>query len=100
MPDTTRDIVLRLEGTVNQIMGMVTRLDKTINGNGTPGLKADVQDLRGRMESVEERHCGEDEKAEQKETRSWDVRKGVILLVIGQVITLGGLVLAVWLGLK
>lgn len=100
MTDTTRDIVLRLEGTVNQIMGVVCKLDKTINGNGVPGLKVDMLELQGRMDDVEQRHCDEDENVEKKETRSWDIRKGMYLLAIGQLVTLIGLVIAVEFGLK
>lgn len=97
---TTRDIVLRLEGTVNQIMLTVAKLDKSINGNGVPGLKNDVQELRGRVVKVEERHCAEDLAGDKKDTRSWDMRKGIVLLAVGQCLTIAGLVVAVRMGLR
>jgi hypothetical protein len=100
MTDTTRDIVLRLEGTVNSIQGTVIKLDKAVNGNGVPGMKTDLLSLTGRVEDLEDRHCTEDKTVEKRKARSWDIHKGVVLLAVGQVLTLGGLGAALYLGLK
>jgi hypothetical protein len=98
--DTTRDIVLRLEGTVNQVLGIVCKLDKDINGNGTPGLKTNVINLTNRITDVEKRHCTEDEEIKKKENRTWDMRKSMLLLAVTQFLTVGGLILVAILRIK
>jgi hypothetical protein len=97
---TTRDIVLRLEGVVNEILKVVDKLDKSVNGNGTPGLKNVCQELGTRIGDIEKRHSSEDANVQKRETRAWDVRKGMLLLAVGQVLTFGGLVIAVWMGFR
>jgi hypothetical protein len=98
--DTTRDIVLRLEGTTNLIMDKVTRLEKSINGNGTPGILSNVSALTDCMQLVDVRHKAEDAKTQEVKTRRWDLQKGVVLLAFAQIFTFVGLAVALWTNLK
>lgn len=96
--DTTRDIVLRLEGTTNLIMDKVTRLEKSIND--TPGILSNISTLTDCMQLVDARHKAIDSKTQEVKTRRWDLQKGVVLLAFAQIFTFFGLVFAVWMGLK
>jgi hypothetical protein len=77
MTDTTRDIVLRLEGKVDNIVGQMENLANCVNGNGKPGLKTDVVRLQGEIDTIKK-------DKDTKGARSWTI----ILLVVGQVLTL------------
>jgi hypothetical protein len=98
--NTTRDIVLRVEERLEYVAASVKIIGETINGNGKPGLKAEVHDLMSRVDGVETRHCTEDQQGEKKEERNWDLRKTVYVLLITQIISVAGLAISVALGLK
>ena len=64
-----------------------------VTGNGDPSLPETV-----RTHGVWIREQIEDKKTAS--SRSFDYRKGVVLLVLGQVVAIGGSAIAIWMGLK
>lgn len=47
--NNTRDIVLRMEGKLDTALEKLDKHDVDLNGNGKPGLKADVKALQDDM---------------------------------------------------
>lgn len=52
--------------------------------------------IKTRLVVIEKRHCDEDKALEKTDERRW----GIVLLCIGQFITLGFAAIAIWMGLK
>lgn len=90
---TNADIYLLL----GEIKGTTERLDKTINGNGKPGLVADHQDLKVKVEAHLKKAECEEQKAESKKeklsARWWAVILVCISSVIGNIVVIASLYL-------
>lgn len=87
--DTTRDIVLRLEGKVDQFLVKVQQHDCDLNGNGKPGLKSDMRAVQSDIAEIKKSH-------EQQKDRSWQIKA----LFIGEGISILGIAVAILLKLK
>jgi CO/xanthine dehydrogenase Mo-binding subunit len=114
MADTTIDIVLQLAGDVKEMRaemrGIIAKVSdlvdsslifhEMIEGNGKPGLKQEMRDACAEIAGIKQRHAQEDAKTQVVQTRRWEMGKSIAVLAVGQVFTLAGLALAVYLKLK
>jgi hypothetical protein len=87
--DSTRDIVMRMDGKLDAVLKMVQQHDCDLNGNGKPGLKSDMRSIQKDVSDMKKKRA-------EVGVRSWQV----LMLAIGEGISLIGLGLAFALKLK
>jgi CHASE3 domain sensor protein len=66
-------------------------------GNGVPSMSETV---RGHDDWINEQKESHKEKKKEKNRRSFEYQKGIILLVVGQIVALIGVAVAIFLELK
>ena len=87
--ETTRDIVLRMDGKLDAVIKQVTEHHADLNGNGRNGLKADVRDLKSDVSDIKRKHIDQDSFTRQ-----------VKLMTIERILVILGLAIALIFGLK
>jgi hypothetical protein len=81
-----------IETTQASMFGVLTKIDHSINGNDQPGMKQNYVELKGKVDNACMELVGI--KLERKE--EFDIKrrtnKNIVLLVVGQILTLASAV--------
>ena len=79
----------RLDERQQAMQKTVDRIDRAIYGNGSPGLRQDVDELRHRVDIIDERHAEIDENKDAEESAIRKFRLGMIGTAIAILVDVG-----------
>lgn len=90
----------RIESKQDDLLVAYADQHECLHGNGKPGLIQVVHDVEGEIEKLKYRASQEDAKTVQLSQRRWEMGKTIVALAVGEFISILGLAVAIWLGLK
>ena len=90
----------RIESKQDDLLTAYADLHERVFGNGKPGLCQEMHDTQIEIDKLKHRAQQEDAKTVQLAQRKWEMGKTVVALAVGEAISILGLAVAIWLGLK